>query len=167
MGEAAHRQVLFGDGLESIAGCGILDIISGTLAPLSFALQLGDEHARGPRRVSPARGQMFRRDELDNIKRLVLRMVRDHRLEGRILDFGAGTGELIKLMSRLDGIRSSFTARTSCLGPNQFPIVSNGTARSERGLDRFSGYFDAVICSEVIEHLENPRSTFRNINTDH
>jgi 2-polyprenyl-3-methyl-5-hydroxy-6-metoxy-1,4-benzoquinol methylase len=24
--------------------------------------------------------------------------------------------------------------------------------------------FDCVICSEVIEHLENPRSTFRNIN---
>jgi 2-polyprenyl-3-methyl-5-hydroxy-6-metoxy-1,4-benzoquinol methylase len=30
-------------------------------------------------------------------------------------------------------------------------------------LRRFPASFDAVICSEVIEHLENPRSVFRNL----
>src|SRR4029077_1873580 len=40
----------------------------------------------------------------DSIKRLVLRMLREHRIEGRVLDFAAGTGALINLIGGLDGI---------------------------------------------------------------
>jgi 2-polyprenyl-3-methyl-5-hydroxy-6-metoxy-1,4-benzoquinol methylase len=99
----------------------------------------------------------------DNIKRLVLRMVRDQRVQGRVLDFGAGTGELINLMSRLSGV--------DLHGADILPRPATLPAHVEwhqgdlnDSLDQLSGYFDAVICSEVIEHLENPRATFRNIN---
>jgi SAM-dependent methyltransferase len=90
-------------------------------------------------------------------------MVRDEGLKGRVLDFGAGTGTLINLMSRFDGIE----LHGADILPR--PAALPGHVKWHRGdlndrLDRFSGYFDAVICSEVIEHLENPRATFRNIN---
>lgn len=101
---------------------------------------------------------------LDSIKRLVLRMVRDQRLEGRILDFGAGTGELINLMSHLEGIElhgADILPRPAAIPAH----VEWHQGDLNDDPDRFSRYFDAVICSEVIEHLENPRSTFRNINT--
>jgi 2-polyprenyl-3-methyl-5-hydroxy-6-metoxy-1,4-benzoquinol methylase len=102
---------------------------------------------------------------LDNIKHLVLRMLRDHRLEGRILDFGAGTGELINLMSRLDGIEIELHGADILPRPKSIPDRVEWYQHDlNEAFDRFSGYFDAVICSEVIEHLENPRSTFRNIN---
>jgi SAM-dependent methyltransferase len=99
----------------------------------------------------------------DSIKRLVLRMVHDEGLKGRVLDFGAGTGTLINLMTRLEGI----DLHGADILPR--PAAIPGHVKWHRGdlndrLDRFSGYFDAVICSEVIEHLENPRATFRNIN---
>jgi 2-polyprenyl-3-methyl-5-hydroxy-6-metoxy-1,4-benzoquinol methylase len=98
----------------------------------------------------------------DSIKRLVLRIVRDHTVAGRILDFGAGTGELINLMGRLHGVE--LYGADILPRPTAIPAhVEWHQGDLNENLDRFSSYFDAVICSEVIEHLENPRSTFRNI----
>ncbi|MBV8765447.1 MAG: class I SAM-dependent methyltransferase [Hyphomicrobiales bacterium] len=99
----------------------------------------------------------------DSIKRLVMRMVRDNRIHGRVLDFGAGTGQLIKLMSKLEGIEL-FGAD---ILPRPRDIPDHVTWHQGDLNDRLaqsSRFFDAVICSEVIEHLENPRATFRTIN---
>jgi len=38
------------------------------------------------------------------IKQMVMEIVTAQRIKGRVLDFGAGKGELIKLLSRIDGI---------------------------------------------------------------
>ena len=89
-------------------------------------------------------------------------MVRDHRLGGLILDFGAGTGELINLISRIDGMElhgADILPRPATIPDN----VEWYQGDLNEDLDLSSAFFDAVICSEVIEHLENPRSTFRNV----
>jgi 2-polyprenyl-3-methyl-5-hydroxy-6-metoxy-1,4-benzoquinol methylase len=98
-----------------------------------------------------------------SIKNMVLRIVETQRLKGRILDFGAGTGELIGQMSDLTDIKmhgADILPRPAALsdhiewyqGDLNYPLIWSTRP------------FDAVICSEVIEHLENPRSTFREIN---
>ena len=38
------------------------------------------------------------------IKDMVINIVKDHEIRGRILDFGAGKGELINSLAHMDGI---------------------------------------------------------------
>jgi 2-polyprenyl-3-methyl-5-hydroxy-6-metoxy-1,4-benzoquinol methylase len=96
------------------------------------------------------------------IKRMVTEIVTAHGIKGRVLDFGAGKGELIKLLSRIDGIE--LHGVDIMKRPEDIP---KGVSWSQQDLNDelscASGYFDAVICSEVIEHLENPRSVFRSL----
>src|SRR6516225_181197 len=96
------------------------------------------------------------------IKNMVMDIIMSHGIKGRVLDFGAGKGELIKLLSRIDGIEPhavDIMKRTE-------DIPSGVSWRQQDLNDELSctpEYFDAVICSEVIEHLENPRSVFRSL----
>jgi 2-polyprenyl-3-methyl-5-hydroxy-6-metoxy-1,4-benzoquinol methylase len=96
------------------------------------------------------------------IKRMVMEIVMAHEIKGRVLDFGAGKGELIKLLSRMDDIELHGVDIMKC--PEDIP---KGVSWRQQDLnDELScapEYFDAVICSEVIEHLENPRSVFRSL----
>jgi 2-polyprenyl-3-methyl-5-hydroxy-6-metoxy-1,4-benzoquinol methylase len=96
------------------------------------------------------------------IKRMVTQIVTAHGIKGRVLDFGAGKGELIKLLSRIDGIE--LHGVDIMKRPEDIP---QGVGWHQQDLnDELScalEYFDAVICSEVIEHLENPRSVFRSL----
>jgi len=94
------------------------------------------------------------------IKRMVTEIVTAHGIKGRLLDFGAGKGELIKLLSRIDGIE--LHGVDIMKRPEDIPKgVSWYQQDLNDELSCASEYFDAVICSEVIEHLENPRSVFR------
>ncbi|MBV9407023.1 MAG: methyltransferase domain-containing protein, partial [Acidobacteriaceae bacterium] len=94
---------------------------------------------------------------------MILRMLREQRIEGRILDFGAGTGALINLMSDLEGLE--LHGADILPRPVALPVhVKWYQGDLNDKLEQLAGYFDAVICSEVIEHLENPRATFRSIN---
>jgi 2-polyprenyl-3-methyl-5-hydroxy-6-metoxy-1,4-benzoquinol methylase len=96
------------------------------------------------------------------IKNMVMEMIKAHGIRGRVLDFGAGKGELIKLLSRIDDIELHGVDIMD--RPKDIPAHISWHQQDLN--DEFScpqGHFDAVICSEVIEHLENPRAVFRKL----
>jgi 2-polyprenyl-3-methyl-5-hydroxy-6-metoxy-1,4-benzoquinol methylase len=96
------------------------------------------------------------------IKNLVLKLVNREGLRGSFLDFGAGRGELIQKLLGLDGVEkvsgADILERPSDLTPEV-----EWHHRDLNGDLEIGEQFDVVICSEVIEHLENPRAVFRNL----
>ena len=96
------------------------------------------------------------------IKQMVMEIIAAQGVKGRVLDFGAGKGELIKLLSRVDGIEPHGVDIMK--RPEDIPsAVSWRQQDLNDELSCAPECFDAVICSEVIEHLENPRFVFRNL----
>lgn len=92
----------------------------------------------------------------------VLALLSTHQPRGSLLDFGAGTGDLVR---RLLGEQryARIAAADLYPRPDWLPAhvpwwqhdLNEPFASDER--------FDAVVCSEVIEHLENPRQVFRTL----
>lgn len=79
----------------------------------------------------------------------------------QVLEFGAGTGSLIALL-RESGFEGSITGadilpKPEVPGPDIAWIEGDLNER----LPAADGSFDAIISTEVIEHLENPRALFR------
>jgi 2-polyprenyl-3-methyl-5-hydroxy-6-metoxy-1,4-benzoquinol methylase len=78
-----------------------------------------------------------------------------------VLEFGAGTGSLLKMLRG-----TGFTGRVTAADilPRPADLASDiawiETDLNER-LPIGDHSFDAIISTEVIEHLENPRATFR------
>lgn len=98
----------------------------------------------------------------EEIKQLVLRIMEAYTVTGKILDFGAGTGELIKILT--ENRELELSAVDILEKPIDLPTgVTWHQQDLNEGLSDLRGPFDAVICSEVIEHLENPRAVFRSI----
>jgi 2-polyprenyl-3-methyl-5-hydroxy-6-metoxy-1,4-benzoquinol methylase len=96
----------------------------------------------------------------DVIKDVLLTKIRAKSLSGSVLDFGAGRAELLARMAKED----QFAKLT---GADLFPRDPALDAKidwHQQDLNdslKFDEQFDVVICSETIEHLENPRHTFR------
>ena len=79
----------------------------------------------------------------------------------QVLEFGAGTGSLISML-RASGFDGSITGadimpKPEVPGP-EVPWIEGDL--NER-LPAADASFDAIISTEVIEHLENPRAVFR------
>lgn len=97
------------------------------------------------------------------IKRLIISIIKRNKLSGSALDYGAGKGELLQMLK----------------SENLFDkLAGSDIMERPEGLDKSilwyeqdlnepltveEGPINLVICSEVIEHLENPRATFREI----
>lgn len=96
------------------------------------------------------------------IKRLVLRLLDRHEATGALLDFGAGRGELLALLASAERFHT-------LAGADLYPPPEELRERvTWHVVDLneplpITTPFDVVVCSEVIEHLENPRQTFRTL----
>lgn len=96
----------------------------------------------------------------ENIKDLVIRCLHTERAVGSLIDFGAGKGELLVRLHELGTFEN-------LAGVDLFPRPGNLDAEItwyQQDLNeslQINQQFDCVICSETIEHLENPRHTFR------
>jgi len=96
------------------------------------------------------------------IKTLVRRLLDDENAGGSLLDYGAGKGELLAALAGT-GQFSSLAGMDLFPPPDGLP---EGIAWHQQDLNDVVAtkeLFDTVICSETIEHLENPRHTFRSL----
>jgi 2-polyprenyl-3-methyl-5-hydroxy-6-metoxy-1,4-benzoquinol methylase len=96
------------------------------------------------------------------IKSLILRLLDRERAAGSLLDFGAGTGELL---ARLHGLsRFDRLAGVDLFArPASLPASIAWYQQDLNDAVSLDERFDTVICSETIEHLENPRHVFRSL----
>jgi 2-polyprenyl-3-methyl-5-hydroxy-6-metoxy-1,4-benzoquinol methylase len=94
------------------------------------------------------------------IKSLILRLLERERAGGSLLDFGAGTGELL---TRLHGLeRFEHLAGIDLFPrPATLPAEIDWHQQDLNDVVESASRFDTVVCSETIEHLENPRHVFR------
>ncbi|MCM3880897.1 MAG: methyltransferase domain-containing protein [Vicinamibacterales bacterium] len=78
-----------------------------------------------------------------------------------LLEFGAGTGQLITML-REEGFRGPITGADILPKPESPGLDVNWIeADLNEPLPAAGATFDAIISTEVIEHLENPRAVFR------
>jgi 2-polyprenyl-3-methyl-5-hydroxy-6-metoxy-1,4-benzoquinol methylase len=99
------------------------------------------------------------------IKRLVFRMLeRANGSGGSILDFGAGRGELLERLHQT-GSCHDLAGIDLFDRPTSLPEAIAWHTRDLNEPTFLGREFDTVICSETIEHLENPRQVFRTLNS--
>ena len=84
----------------------------------------------------------------------------DSRLDARLLDFGAGSGELVEKLQKngvlADGLERSEAARSSCLEKRTIELFSDFKKIP-------TGYYQVVTMVEVIEHLTDINATLADL----
>jgi 2-polyprenyl-3-methyl-5-hydroxy-6-metoxy-1,4-benzoquinol methylase len=99
------------------------------------------------------------------IKRLLARMLEHANGSiGSILDFGAGKGEFLERLHRTRACHD-LTGIDLFDRPTSLPDAIAWHTQDLNEPTLLGREFDTVICSETIEHLENPRQAFRTLNT--
>ena len=97
-----------------------------------------------------------------HIKDFILRLISPMEGVRKVLDFGAGKGELLTILS--EKFPEWLLTGTDIM--NRPPGLGGKINWHQQDLNnpwRPGELFDLVICSEVIEHLENHRQLFRDL----
>lgn len=97
----------------------------------------------------------------DDIYGMIQRAIVRHGVNGRVLDYGAGVGNLTRRLLEIPAF-SEVHAADIMPRPDGFNVswIQQDLNEPVLGYDE---HFDVVIASEVIEHLENPRHTIREL----
>ncbi|MCE9531239.1 MAG: methyltransferase domain-containing protein [Planctomycetes bacterium] len=96
------------------------------------------------------------------VKALVLKLLKHAQFQGSILDYAAGKGELLQLLAQ-DHACSNLMGMDLFERPSELPEEIGWIKQDLNEAPLCERTFDAVVCSEVIEHLENPRHVFRSL----
>lgn len=78
---------------------------------------------------------------------------------GRLLDAGAGTGELSDALSKI-----GFEVTPCDISPRDFKYGNCKKVDLNQDLPYGKAEFDHMVCSEVVEHIENPHHLLREAN---
>jgi len=90
------------------------------------------------------------------------RVFQDRDLTGHILDYGAGTGSLARRLVALNRFET-VSAADIMPDPGDMGPIKWIEQDLNEPIQGYDGAFDVVVAAEVIEHLENPRFTMREI----
>jgi 2-polyprenyl-3-methyl-5-hydroxy-6-metoxy-1,4-benzoquinol methylase len=98
------------------------------------------------------------------IYNLVVRLCQEHSAKGQLLDYGAGIGNLLgalhTALPHLELTGADILERPPGLNSD----IQWFEGDLNHPLPRPAESYDVIVSSEVIEHLENPRATFRDLN---
>lgn len=93
---------------------------------------------------------------------MALRLLKQYCPTGRLLDYGSGVGDLLlKLRQQTD--YDEIAGVDILPRPESLPESIRWFQQDLNTDFALETAFDVVVSTEVIEHLENPRATFRNI----
>lgn len=97
------------------------------------------------------------------VKALILSLIKRRQFDGIVLDYGAGKGELLNLLAKECRFRKLIGADIIDK-PSQLNKDITWYQQDLNNPITIQGEMPTlVICSEVIEHLENPRAIFREL----
>jgi len=97
------------------------------------------------------------------VRSLVLKMIHEYNLNGSVLDYGAGKGELLQKFHQ-EGRFTKLSGTDLFERPTELPKPIDWYSQDlNEEINLKNEQYDVVVCTEVIEHLENPRLVFRNI----
>jgi 2-polyprenyl-3-methyl-5-hydroxy-6-metoxy-1,4-benzoquinol methylase len=98
----------------------------------------------------------------EGIYSLIEEIAADYSLSGKVLDYGAGIGNLSRRLVTT-GRFTEVCAADIIAAPPRLDGITWLSQDLNEPLAGYDEYFDAIVASEVVEHLENPRAMLRDL----